>query len=111
MRYVIKESQLKLILESSPLLMVMRRVNKDSMGEFVRNAELEFPMLCDEFSDGMGYVDAVIRWAVDDFLPSDENIFLDELYDEVSDKLVSLCKNWFGEYLLNIYRITCIENV
>jgi len=39
-----------------------------------------------------------------------EETFLDDRYDEIHDILIEKCKDWFGEYLFEIYRMTCEEN-
>ena len=110
MRYIITESQLDLLMESDPLMWVKRRATKSHMTDFIKKAESEFPTMCDDFVDEFEYAYKVIRWAVDDFLTIDEELFLDDRYDEISDILVDMCKDWFGEYLFDIYRTTCEEN-
>ena len=79
------------------------------MFNFIQKAEMEFPTLCDDFKDELNYASNVIRRAIDDFLTIYEEMFLDDQYDEVSDILTDLCRDWFGNYLFEIYRNTCIE--
>jgi hypothetical protein len=69
-------------------------------------------MMCDDFIHEYDYAFAVINRAVNEFLNINEEMFLDERYDEISDILTNMCKEWFSEYLFDIYRETCPkENV
>ncbi len=108
MKYIITESQYNLLVENY-LSWLKRRVNPESMKNYITTAEINFPTLCDDFGDEFEYADNVIRWAVDDFLTSNEDSYLDEMYDEIHDLIVDWCKGWFGEYLFEIYRNTCPE--
>jgi hypothetical protein len=112
MRYIITESQLNFLTESEHLSWVKRRATKTQMLPFIHKAEQEFPMMCDDFIHEYDYAFAVINWAVNEFLNINEEMFLDERYDEISDILTNMCKEWFSEYLFDIYRETCPnENV
>jgi hypothetical protein len=42
-------------------------------------------------------------------MTTDEDMFLDDKFDEVNEIIVDMCKQWFGEYLFDIYRTTCSE--
>lgn len=106
-KYLEKKNHL---FENDSMRWLKRRATKSHMLPFIQKAEQEFPMMCDDFGDEFDYASNVIRWAVDDFLTIDENIFLDDRYDEFSDTLNDMCKDWFGEYLFEIYRNTCIED-
>ena len=64
----------------------------------------------EDFGDEFDYADNVIEGAVNDFLTIQEETFLDDRYDEIHDILIEKCKDWFGEYLFEIYRMTCEEN-
>ena len=108
-KYIVTESQMKFLLENDKMLWVKRRATKNFMFNFIQKAEREFPTLCDDFEDELDFASNVIRWAIDDFLTMYEEVFLDDRYDEVSDILTNLCKDWFGDYLFEIYRNTCIE--
>jgi hypothetical protein len=110
MKYIITESQLELLSENEAIMWVKRRINKDILGEYVREAEMQFPLLCEDFGDEFEYSDNVIRWAVDDFLTTREDMFLDDLYDEVSETIKVMCKDWFEDYLKEIFINTCVEN-
>ena len=89
MKYIITESQLELLSENEAIMWVKRRINKDILGEYVREAEMQFPLLCEDFGDEFEYSDNVIRWAVDDFLTTREDMFLDDLYDSMDSLLPS----------------------
>jgi hypothetical protein len=108
-KYIVTESQMKLLLENDTMLWIKRRATKNFMFDFIQKAEIEFPTLCDDFENELDYASNVIRRAIDDFLTIDEEMFLDDRYDEVSDILTELCKDWFGDYLIEIYRNTCTE--
>lgn len=109
MRYLITERQLQLLTESDALNWVKRRANKETLKKYISDAEMDFPTLCDDFKDEFEYAHNVIRYAVDYFLTTQEEMFLDEIYDDVNDIVVDMCKEWFGEYLFEIYRNTCPE--
>ena len=98
------------LFESDSLRWFKRRATKDYLKSFIHKAEIEFPTLCDDFGDEFEYASGVIRWAVDDFMTIDEDLFLDDRYDEFSNTLTDMCKDWFGEYLMEIYRNTCTED-
>lgn len=110
MKYIITESQYDLLLEDSPLLWIKRRLTYDSMEKFINDGEINFPTLCDDFDDEYEYADGVIKWAVDDFLTSNEDAFMDEMYDELHEIVVDKCRDWFGDYLIEIYINTCNED-
>ena len=108
MKYVITESQYKFLTESN-YLGLKRRLTYDKMESFIHNAELDFPQLCDDFGDEFEYGDNVISRAVDNFLTVDETFMnsLGDEYDEVYDFVHDWTKEHFGEYLLDVYRMTC----
>lgn len=110
MKYIITESQYKVLTESN-YLGLKRRLTYDVMEPLIWNAELDFPQLCDDFGDEFEFADNVISRAVDNFLTVDEK-FMDSLgdeYDEIYDFVHDWTKDHFGEYLLDIYRNTCEE--
>lgn len=108
MKYIITESQLRLIKEDYRIGL-KRRFNYESMEKHIHDAELDYPMFCDDFDDEFEYADAIINDACDTFLTEDEN-FLDLLvndYDEAYDYIRELTKDWFGDYLIETYQSTC----
>ena len=116
MKYIITESQYQLLIETSSIIRIKRRTNKETMKGFITQGEINYPMLCDDFNDEFEYADYVISYAVDefmamdDFITNDDDIFSDEKYDEIVSILTNMCRDWFGEYLFEIYRETCSEN-
>ena len=104
-----KKSQLDFLTESDSMNWVKRRANKESMKKYITDAEINYPTLCDDFGDEFEYADKVINYAVDEFMTIDEDMFLDDKFDEVNEIIVDMCKQWFGEYLFDIYRTTCSE--
>jgi len=109
MRYIVTKSQLNFLTESDSMNWVKRRANKESMKKYITNAEINFPTLCDDFNDEFEFADGIINYAVDEFMTIDEDMFLDDKFDEVNEIIVDMCKQWFGEYLFDIYRTTCSE--
>ena len=110
MKYIITETQYKLLTESIPLGL-KRRLSDENVEKFVNLAEQEFPTLCSDFSDEFEYGDAVINSASDGLLMSDDAFFdtLGDNYDDLHEFVRDYIKQKFGEYLLNIYRVTCAE--
>jgi hypothetical protein len=104
------ESQIKFLIENDSMFWVKRRLNQEFMEHYIWKSEQNYPMLCDDFGDEFDYADSVIEDAVNDFLTIQEETFLDNRYDEIHDILIEKCKDWFGEYLFEIYRMTCEEN-
>jgi len=109
-KYIITESQLNLLIENQNLWL-RRRLNKENLQNFITNAEIDYPMLCDDFGDEFEFADKIISRAVDDFLLEDmEKLdFLNDQYDYLHDMVTDMAKEWFGENLLEIYRNTCNE--
>ena len=109
-KYIITESQLNLLIEDENLWL-RRRLNKDNLQNFITNAEIDYPMLCDDFGDEFEFADKIISRAVDDFLLEDEEKldFLSDQYDYLHDMVTDMVKKWFGENLLEVYRNTCNE--
>lgn len=108
MKYIITESQYKILVEDYDLRL-KRRLTYDNMKEHINGGEINYPTLCDDFEDEFEYASNVIQWAADDFMSSNEDAFPDESYYEIHDIVVEKCKDWFGEYLFDIYRNTCSE--
>jgi hypothetical protein len=109
MKYLITESQFELLSEDIHVQMLKRRVTYENMEKYIHKAEIEFPMLCDDFNDEFEYADNVISSAVNSFFTVDEDDFFSNKYDEYHDVIFNICKDWFGDYLLEIYTSTCTE--
>jgi hypothetical protein len=104
-----KKSKLDVLTESAAMNWVKRRANKESMKEYITDGEINYPTLCDDFGDEFEFADNVINYAVDKFMTIDEDMFLEDKFDEVNEIITDMCKQWFGEYLFDIYRTTCSE--
>lgn len=110
MKYVINESQYKMLTESDAMNWVKRRANEETMKDFITQGEINFPTLCDDFEDAYEYADAVIDYAIDELLVEfDEDMSDKDYYSDVMDLLIRLCRDKFGEYLIDIYERTCPE--
>ena len=111
MKIIITESQYNLILESSLTKWVRRRAHKEILEKHIIEGEINFANLCSEFDDEYDYADAVIDWAIDDFFEGyNRGDYIDEPdYSDVRDYLLILCRNLFGQYLIDIYKETCKE--
>lgn len=110
MKYIITEQQYKMLTESDALNWVKRRSNKEIMKDFISQGEINYPTLCDDFNDEFEYADAVIDYAIDELINVfDEDIYEKDYYSDVMDYLRILCRDEFGEYLFEIYRMTCSE--
>lgn len=110
MKVIISEKQLGLLSESDFLTWVKRRETKDFLEKYIIDGEINYPTLCDDFDDEYLYADNVIDFAIDNFLEE----FTDDYYDlpeynDVRDRLLSKCREWFEWRLLDIYRETCSE--
>jgi hypothetical protein len=110
MKYIITERQHRFLIEQEIPNWFKRRFNAESMEEYITKAEINHPMLCDDFNDGFEYADNIITDAVRDFMTTDEDIFDDERYDEWEERLIEMCKEKFGERLFEVYRTTCQED-
>jgi hypothetical protein len=89
---------------------IKRRANRQTLEKYITDGEINYPTLCDDFEDGYEYADAVIDYAIDKFLGEfDEDIDEEDYYSDVMDYLRNLCRDKFGQYLIEIYKMTCIE--
>lgn len=110
MKYIITESQFLILKESTIPLSILRRANEEILKHFISLGELNYPTLCDDFDDEYDYADSVIDYAIDEFLEEiDTNILDEDYYSDVMDFLRKLCRNIFGQYLIDIYKTTCSE--
>jgi hypothetical protein len=107
MKYIITERQHRFLIEQEIPNWFKRRFNAANMEKHITNGEINYPTLCDDFGDEFEYADNVIRYAVNEFMTIDEDIFEDERYDEWEEMLIEMCKEKFGERLFEAYRTTC----
>jgi len=89
---------------------IKRRANRQTLEKYITDGEINYPTLCDDFEDRYEYADAVIDYAINEFLAEfDEDIYTKDYYSDVINYLRNLCRDKFGEYLIDIYERTCIE--
>jgi hypothetical protein len=110
MKYIITERQHKFLIEQEIPNWFKRRFNAANMEKHITNGEINYPTLCDDFGDEFEFADNVIRYAVNEFMTIDEDIFEDERYDEWEEMLIEMCKEKFSERLFEAYRMTCQED-
>ena len=111
MKYIIKESQYNMILEmeKETELWLKRRYNVETMREFIEESKTEIEPHISTFNDEFDYADAVIDGAVDNFLYMDESVYESSIVGELEEDLITMCKDEFGEELLEYYRNNCEE--
>jgi hypothetical protein len=111
MKYIITESQYNFLNESLIPISIRRRANEETLKKYISMGEINYPTLCDDFEDEYEYADAVIEYAVDEFIEkTNDEIFGEDCYDyysDVMDYLRNLCRNIFGQYLIDVYNTTC----
>jgi hypothetical protein len=107
MKFIITEEQSKLLCESDQLLWVKRRLNKETLEEYIDEAMQNYPTLCDDFKNDELYMDEVINDAVSYFLTTHEDMVDDERYDEIDEMVTDMCYNYFGDWLKEVYIMTC----
>jgi hypothetical protein len=107
MKYIITESQYRSLIESTVPIHIRRRANEETLKHFISLGEMNYPTLCDDFDDPYDYVDAVIDYAIDEFGGGD--IEDEDYYTDVMDYLRTVCRKLFGEYLIDVYNMTCTE--
>ena len=102
MKYLINESQYRMLTGLAAMNWVKRRANEETMKDFITQGEINFPTLCDDFEDAYEYTDAVIDYAIDELLEEfDEDISDKDYYSDVMDLLLKLCRDKFGDYLID----------
>jgi hypothetical protein len=102
MKYIITESQLRLLSEEDIPLWLRRRLNAGALGEYIRE-EVQHQQPSD-YSDEFEYADNIIMHAVSSFLTIDEDFFENDSFDEWNDRLTEMAKEEYGEELFEIYR-------
>ena len=109
MKYIITEEQSKLLCESDHLLWVKRRLNEKTLKDYIDEAMQNYPTLCDDFKNDELYMDEVINDAVSYFLTTHEDMLDDERYDEIDEMVTDMCYNFFGDWLKEVYKMTCSD--
>ena len=109
MKYLITESQYTFLKKSFIPISIRRRANEETLEKYITMGEAEYTSPCD-FGDEFEYADSVIEFALDEFIGDVENNLYDEdYYSDVVDYLRDLYKNFFGDYLMETYNETCID--
>ena len=110
MKYIITESQYSFLRESVVPILIRRRANEETLKKYITKGEIEYPSPCDDFGDEFEYADNVIDYALDEFIADVEyDLYDKDYYSDVMDYLRDLCRNLFGQHLIEIYNQTCIE--
>ena len=90
---------------------VKRRISDDNLEKLLRDKELDFPTLCDDFDHDYEYAGAVVVGMIDNLLDEyHSNPWDEEGSSDVKDYLLKVIRELYWEYLLSTYKITCIEN-
>jgi hypothetical protein len=98
--------------ESTIPISIKRRANEETLKKYITMGEIEYPTLCQDFYDKFEYADSVIDYALDQFFYEiNDNIDNEDYYSDVMDYLRILCRNIFGQYLIDIYETTCSEEI
>lgn len=112
MKYIIKESQLNLLMESKFHLYVRRRAIPEVMRKYVLELLSENSIDCEEHSyDEYNFADSIIEDAVENFfadLNDDEYIYQHD-FDTIVEDVRTKFRDEFGEGLLDLFRDNCEE--
>ena len=109
MKYIITESQYKLLFESSLMDRLKRRVNKKSFEKYILETQEEFPDFCGDFVDEYEYSDSIIAMSIEHFFAVNEDYFTESSYEEFIDRIFIMCRDWYGDDLMETYVLTCQE--
>jgi hypothetical protein len=94
--------------ESEIPLSIRRRASKEEIERYIKDSEFDLQFYCDHYVDAEDYAYDVIDTAVDNFLSQiEEGIEEMDYYSDVLDYLRNLCRNSFGEYLIDAYKTNC----
>ena len=97
--------------ESNIPISIRRRASEEKLQNYINDAEYDTQFYCDHFETGEDYADEVIDTAIDRLLSQiDEDIEEMDYYSDVLDYLRNLCRNLFGEYLINSYKKNCLKD-
>jgi hypothetical protein len=111
MKFIISESQYKVLLEQNVPNSIKRRANKKTLEKYILLSERNNPPYCEEHEDGYDYADAVIDDSIDYFFTEvgPEIEYIDD-YSDITDYLRRLCRELFGESLVYHYENNCIPD-
>ena len=94
--------------ESTIPISIRRRLNKDTLSKLIFEFAYSEVSLCLDFDDEYDYADSVIDEVIDEIISdSGIDVFEEDYYSDLLDYTRELCRNWFGESLMNIYMETC----
>ena len=113
--YIVTESQLKRIVESKYELLsesdlmdrLKRRVNKESFMKYILETQKEFPDLCGDFVDEYEYSDSIIAMSIENFFVDNEDYFNESSYEDFVDRIFLICREWYGDDLMEYYFTAC----
>ena len=113
MRYIISETQEKLLNSSKIPFWIKRRANKENLKKYIVEG-LKFPIECDDFDDPIDYVYFVIEFAVDllinDYEGHSEEDFIDsDAFPDTSDYLNAVCRELYQDILIDLFLKKCSE--
>jgi hypothetical protein len=84
-----------------------RRVNKESFERYILETQAEWPTLCDDFEDEYEYSDNIISMSIEHFFTVNEDDFTMNEYEEFVDRIFLMCRNWYGDDLMETYLSAC----
>ena len=111
MRYIITESQYKLIMEENIPSSIRRRTDKETLDHYINLGIMNYPTLCDDFDNPHAYVNDVVDYAIFELIYdiNDEMENKDYFY-RVLNYLREVFLNLYEDKLIEDYNFTCIEN-
>lgn len=110
MKYIINESQYKLLLENNVSIFFRRRASVESFKPFIRDGIRQYRHMCEMFENPEDYADSVIWLAVDEFINHHGYKFTeDNEYIDTVDYLRLFCSTHFEQSLVDGYMLTCDE--
>jgi hypothetical protein len=96
------------ISESNIPISIRRRASEAEIERYIKDAEFDLIFYCDHYVDAEDYAYDVIDTAVDNFLSQiEDDIEEKDYYSDVLDYLRNLCRNSFGEYLIDAHKTNC----
>jgi hypothetical protein len=106
MKFIITESQNKLLIEEDKTRWVLRRLNPKKVDYFVdRSIDQYAHQMCDSFLSDSGYKNYVIAVAVNHYY---YDVFSEyEIEEDIFDIIFHFIDQLKGEYLKKVFRDTC----
>ena len=110
MKYIIKESQLNLLMESKFHLYVRRRAIPEVMRKYVLEVVAENSIDCEEHSyDEYNFADSIIEDAVENFFAdlNDDEYIDHHDFDTIVEDVRTKFRDEFGDGLMNLFKDNC----